>query len=113
MFSPHYLTMFYIHTKFHENISKGSPVFEQTRNDDGWTDRWTDKVITIGPLPTSSGWAIIITTYSLLSRALRPPSRSEQSGPSCSKLTTLLVNVSLKFQALISQIYQYFLLEKY
>ena len=33
-------------------------------------------------------------------------------GPSCSKLTTLLVNVSLKFQTLISRICQYFLLKK-
>ena len=33
-------------------------------------------------------------------------------GPSCSKLTTLLVNVSLKFQMMISQICQYFLLKK-
>ena len=34
------------------------------------------------------------------------------SGPSCSKLTTSLVNVSLNFQKLISQICQYFLLKK-
>ena len=34
------------------------------------------------------------------------------SGPGCSKLTTSLVNVSLKFQTLISQICQYFLLKK-
>ena len=34
------------------------------------------------------------------------------SGPSCSKLTTSLVNDSLKFQKLISQICQYFLLKK-
>ena len=33
-------------------------------------------------------------------------------GPSCSKLTTSLVNVSLKFQTLISQIRQYFLMKK-
>ena len=33
-------------------------------------------------------------------------------GPSCSKLTTSLVNVSLKFQTLIFQICQYFLLNK-
>ena len=33
-------------------------------------------------------------------------------GPGCSKLTTSLVNVSLKFQMLISQIHQYFLLKK-
>ena len=30
------------------------------------------------------------------------------AGPSCSKLTTSLVNVSLKFQTLISEISQYF-----
>ena len=34
------------------------------------------------------------------------------SGPSCSKPTTLLVNVSLKFQTLISEICQYFFVEK-
>ena len=34
------------------------------------------------------------------------------SGPGCSKLMTSLVNVSLKFQTLISNICQYFLLEK-
>ena len=34
------------------------------------------------------------------------------SGPGCSKLTTLLVNVSLKFQTLISEIDHYFLLKK-
>ena len=37
----------------------------------------------------------------------------ENSGPGCSKLTTSLVNVSLKFQTLISEIWQYFLLKKY
>ena len=31
-----------------------------------------------------------------------------QPGPSCSKLTMSLVNVSLKFQMLISEICQYF-----
>ena len=34
------------------------------------------------------------------------------SWPGCSKLTTSLVNVSLKFQTLISQVRQYFLLKK-
>ena len=34
------------------------------------------------------------------------------SGPSCSKLTTSLVDVSLNFQKLISQICQFFLLKK-
>ena len=38
--------------------------------------------------------------------------RCSQSGPVCSKLTTSLVNVSLNFQKLISQIGQYFLLKK-
>ena len=33
-------------------------------------------------------------------------------GSSCSKLTTSLVNISLKFQMLISEIWQYFLLKK-
>ena len=36
----------------------------------------------------------------------------ESSGPGCSKQTTSLVNMSLKFQTLISQICQYFLLKK-
>ena len=36
----------------------------------------------------------------------------KRSGPGCSKLTSLLVNVSLKFQTLLSQICQYFLLKK-
>ena len=35
----------------------------------------------------------------------------KKSGPGCSKLTTSLVNVSLKFQMLISEIHQYFLLK--
>ena len=34
-------------------------------------------------------------------------------GPGCSKLMTSLVNDSLKFQTLISQICQYFLLKKF
>ena len=34
-------------------------------------------------------------------------------GPGCSKLTTSLVNKTLKFQTLISQIRQYFLLKKF
>ena len=37
----------------------------------------------------------------------------KQTGPGCSKLTTSLVYVSLKFQTLISEIRQYFLLKKY
>ena len=40
------------------------------------------------------------------------PNTSESPGPGCSKLTTSLVNVSLKFQTLISEISQYFLLKK-
>ena len=40
------------------------------------------------------------------------PATVSKSGPGCSKLTTSLVNVSLKFQTLISEIRQYFLLKK-
>ena len=36
----------------------------------------------------------------------------KRPGPGCSKLTTSLVNVSLKFQTIVSQIRQYFLLKK-
>ena len=36
----------------------------------------------------------------------------KRPGPGCSKLTTSLVNMSLKFQKLISQISRYFLLKK-
>ena len=42
----------------------------------------------------------------------RLTSASAQSGAGCSKLTTSLVNVSLKFKTLILQIHCYFLLEK-
>ena len=37
---------------------------------------------------------------------------ASQTGNGCSKLTTSLVNETLKFQLLISQICQYFLLKK-
>ena len=37
---------------------------------------------------------------------------SKTSGPGCSKLTTSLVNKTLKFQKLISEICHYFLLKK-
>ena len=37
---------------------------------------------------------------------------TSRPGPGCSKLTTSLVNVLLKFQTLISNICQYFLLKK-
>ena len=37
---------------------------------------------------------------------------NKSAGPGCSKLTTSLVNVSLNFQKLISQICQYFFVEK-
>ena len=39
--------------------------------------------------------------------------KSMSLGPGCSKLTTSLVNVSLKLQMLISQIHQYFCCKKY
>ena len=37
---------------------------------------------------------------------------SDRPWPGCSKLTTLLVNISLKFQMLKTEICQYFLLKK-
>ena len=40
------------------------------------------------------------------------PYSGERPRPVCSKLTTSLVNVSLKFQTIISEICQYFLLKK-
>ena len=42
----------------------------------------------------------------------RQPALNQQSWVSCSKLTTSLVKVSLNFQTFISQIRQYFLLQK-
>ena len=45
-------------------------------------------------------------------RSQTASSAYDRSGPGCSKLTTSLVNVSLKFQMLISQKHQYFLLKK-
>ena len=41
----------------------------------------------------------------------RTPYSPHNNGASCSKLTTSLVNVSLKFQTLILQIHCYFLLK--
>ena len=38
--------------------------------------------------------------------------KRENSWPDCSKLTMSQVNISLKFQTLISEICQYFLLKK-
>ena len=51
----------------------------------------------------------LITNKYLFTAGLTEFSRP---GPGCSKLTTSLVNVSLKFQMLISEICQYFLLKK-
>ena len=50
--------------------------------------------------------------YCSYSREVIDKEASRGPGPGCSKLTTLLVNVSLKFQTLISQIHHYFLLKK-
>ena len=36
------------------------------------------------------------------------PFQANKTGSGCSKLTTLLVNISLKFQMLISEIWQFF-----
>ena len=55
----------------------------------------------------TSYWCVTdVIEITISAKVLRTP------GPGCSKLTTSLVNVSLKFQTLISQICQYFLLKK-
>ena len=54
-------------------------------------------------MPSSAKFSVILQTEIL---------STETSGPGCSKLTTSLVNETLKFQTLISQICQYFLLKK-
>ena len=51
-----------------------------------------------------SPYQVVVASY--LTDSHRRP------GPGCSKLTTSLVNVSLNFQKLISQICQYFLLKQ-
>ena len=51
------------------------------------------------------------TTYQV-SALLDVNCKRSLSGPGCSKLTISLVNVSLKFQTLISNIRQYFLSKK-
>ena len=63
---------------------------------------------------------MIILVHCLLFRFSRNENRMENKrqvfydqGPVVQKLTTSLVNVSLKFQTLISQISRYFLLKKY
>ena len=47
-----------------------------------------------------------------ISSKFNPSVEAKVPGPGCSKLTTSLDNVSLNFQKLISQIYQYFWLKK-
>ena len=70
------------------------------------------------------GLAIVIGNYAdieALAYKSAPPQSSQifaltkygRSGPGCSKLTTSLVNVLLKFQTLITQICQKFLLKKF
>ena len=56
--------------------------------------------------PRSGKWNVDIIS------GIHSVSAQSTPGPSCSKLTKSLVNVSLKFQTLISKICQYFLLKK-
>ena len=53
-----------------------------------------------------------VNDYTVIGEQLWHLYRKYHAGSSCSKLTTSLVNVSLNFQKLISQICQYFLLKK-
>ena len=57
-------------------------------------------------------WILSMCKYNHLAPELNIKPGRLHSGPGCSKLTTLLVNVSLKFQTLISRIHLYFLLKK-
>ena len=65
----------------------------------------------LSPIPEQR---INATTASSSSPTLPFPRQGtiKPSGPGCSKLTTSLVNETLNFQMLISQISQYFLLKK-
>ena len=61
-------------------------------------------------VPTSGIWSKMVVKSEETLCDIK--SLNTESGPGCSKLTTLLVNVSLNFQKLIPQICQYFLLKK-
>ena len=75
------------------------------------------KLLLTGTLPTAT---VIIESHKAKVSSKIPIVESHNTasvclyrpGPSCSKLTTLLVYVSLQFQTLISEICQYFLLKK-
>ena len=67
---------------------------------------------TMGPQQSAYAWFSLTFFYPSSILSLSFCLSSYTSGPGCSKLTTSLVNVSLKFQMLISQIHQYFLLKK-
>ena len=58
------------------------------------------------PMPHSTDFS---GTYMFI---LTEPNDPKRPGPGCSKLITSLINVLLKFQMLISDICQYFLLKK-
>ena len=55
---------------------------------------------------------ILMSTEEANLEAMRGRDDTLISGPGCSKLTTLLVNVTLKFLMLKSEIRHYFLLKK-
>ena len=54
--------MLYICTKFHENLSKGLRVTDQTQDH----DRWMDKVISTWPPQTLSGGALFMSPTVIL-----------------------------------------------
>ena len=55
---------------------------------------------------------IAVYPWTLSNRTTTTAARNKTPGPGCSKLTTSLVNVSLKFQTLIYEMCHYFLLKK-
>ena len=56
-------------------------------------------------------FTICVCTQIRRDESFRKEINGQRSGSDCSKLTTSLVNVSLKFKTLMSQICQYFLLK--
>ena len=76
LISAYCLIILYFCTKFHENNSMGFRVTQRTENHDGQTDRWTDKVITLGPPQTSSGGALKNFVVKLESVTPKPTSMS-------------------------------------
>ena len=69
-----------------------------------------NRPVCVAPVQKPHCWFSHAAAHMVILRSLHQ--QVSRSGPSCSKLTMSLVNVSLKFQTLILQIHCYFLLKK-